>query len=197
MKINVSDEQLALLAQMGDRKAAELLMNKYKGLVSAKCKRFYIAGGTNDDILQEGMIGLYRAIMSFDYDKNDSFAAFAAICIRRKLISAMKSANRQKNAPLNTSISLEKPIGGGEDGCTLGDTLEQKGVDPEEIFLHREKQKSTCKRLAGALSPFEKRVLHEYLTCKSYEQIAQSMGITLKSVDNAVQRIRHKIKRIT
>ncbi len=196
MKINVSDEQLALLAQMGDRKAAELLMNKYKMLVSTKCKQFYITGGTNDDILQEGMIGLYRAIMSFKYEKNDSFAAFAAMCIRRKLISAMRSANKQKNAPLNTSISLEKPIQNDGDGYTLGDTLEQKGVDPEEIFLHRERQKNIYKRLSGTLSGFEKKVLHEYLAGKSYDEIAVSIGITAKSVDNAIQRIRHKLKRI-
>ena len=194
MKINVSDEQLALLAQTGDKKAVEILMHKYKSFVSLKCKKYYMIGATNDDIVQEGMIGLYRAIMGFKYDKNDSFKAFASICIKRRIISALKTANKQKNIPLNTSVSLEKPVEG--NNVTLGEMIEQKGLDPEEIFIHREKQKSVFGRLDGTLSCFEKKVLAEYVKNKSYDEIAKRLGISKKSVDNALQRIKHKTDRI-
>ena len=194
MKIVVSDEQLACLAQMGDQKAVELLLNKYKPLVRKTCQRYYIAGSTTEDVLQEGMIGLYRAIMSFKLEKNDSFHAFASMCIKRRLATTLTSANRKKNLPLNTCISLNKPIG--EEGYTLGDVIEDKGVDPEHLFLNEEKRFSARKRLAGMLSPFEKQILREYLKEKSYDEIADKLDVSTKSVDNAMQRIRSKLSRI-
>ncbi|MBR2860653.1 MAG: RNA polymerase sporulation sigma factor SigH [Clostridia bacterium] len=195
MKINVSDEKLAILAQMGDKRAAELLLDKYKPLVIAKSRRFYMAGASTEDVIQEGMIGLYRAIMSFSLEKNDSFGAFASMCIKRRIISALKSAVRKKNIPLNTYISLNKPVKD-DDDTTLGDVLENSDTNPEMLFISKEKRRSTQMRLEKSLSPLEKKILIEYLQEKSYDEIAQSFGITRKSVDNAMQRIRGKLARI-
>lgn len=194
MKINVSDEQLALLAQMGDRRASEILLNKYKHRVKKICLRFYIAGSTNDDIIQEGMIGLYRGIMNFRKEKNDSFSAFASMCIKRRVLSVMNSANRKKNIPLNTFVSLNKPVN--EDGRTLGDIIEDSTNDPEKVYISSEKIKSDNQHIIDALSKMEKSILVEYLQEQSYDEIAKKLGITRKSVDNAMQRIRAKMSRI-
>ncbi len=194
MKIDVSDEQLAILAQMGDNRASELLLNKFKYLVRKICKSYYVAGGTVDDTVQEGMIGLYRAIMSFDPEKNDCFQAFAAMCIRRRVMTAMDSANRQKYQPLNTSISLNKPVQ--EDGLTLGDVIEDESQNPEKIYISSEKKYNAKIRIKQMLSPLEKRILIQYLQEKSYDEIAKRLGISVKSVDNAMQRIKNKISRL-
>lgn len=194
MKIDVSDEQLAILAQMGDNRASELLLNKFKYLVRKICKSYFVAGGTVDDTVQEGMIGLYRAIMSFDPDKNDCFQAFASMCIRRRVMTAMDSANRQKYQPLNTSISLNKPVQ--EDGLTLGDVIEDESQNPEKIYISSEKKYNAKVRLNQMLSNLEKRILIQYLQEKSYEEIAEKLGISVKSVDNAIQRIKNKISRL-
>ena len=193
MKIDVSDEQLAILAQMGDNRASELLLNKFKYLVRKICKSYFVAGGTVDDTVQEGMIGLYRAIMGFDPEKNDCFQAFAAMCIRRRVMSAMDSANRQKYQPLNTSISLNKPV---QEGLTLGDVIEDESQNPEKIYISSEKKHIANLRLKQMLSPLEKRILIQYLQEKSYEEIAKKLGISVKSVDNAIQRIKNKISRM-
>lgn len=194
MKIDVSDEQLAVLAQMGDRRASELLLNKFKYLVRKICKRYYVAGGTEDDTVQEGMIGLYRAIMSFDPEKNDCFQAFASMCIRRRVMTAMDSANRQKYQPLNTSISLNKPVQ--EDGLTLGEVIEDDSQNPEKMYISSEKQYNAKVRIKQMLSPLEKRILIQYLQEKTYDEIAKKLGISVKSVDNAIQRIKNKISRL-
>lgn len=194
MKINVTDEQLAYLSQMGDKKASELLLNKYKFLVKSICNKFFIAGSTKDDIIQEGMIGLYRAIMNFKSEKNDSFSAFASMCIKRRVLSVMNSANRKKNIPLNTSVSLNKPVN--EEGRTLGETIEDFSTDPEKIFMVSEKIQNDSKNIADALSEKEKSILVEFLQNKSYDEIAQKLNISRKSVDNAMQRIRLKVSKL-
>ena len=194
MKINVTDEQLAYLSQMGDKKASELLLNKYKFLVKSICNKFFIAGSTKDDIIQEGMIGLYRAIMNFKSEKNDSFSAFASMCIKRRVLSVMNSANRKKNIPLNTSVSLNKPVN--EEGRTLGETIEDFSSDPEKIFMVSEKIQNDSKNIADALSEKEKSILVEFLQNKSYDEIAQKLNISRKSVDNAMQRIRLKVSKL-
>lgn len=194
MKIEVTDEQLALLARMGDKKAMDLLLNKYKPFVNGKVKRYFVQGATREDVLQEGMIGLFNAVMNYRPEKNDSFAAFASMCIRRRMINVLENANRQKNIPLNTSISLNDPVDC--DGRTLGDTLENKDDGPEEIFLKKERSKNTEKRLKGALSKFEFEVLDGFLKGKNYKEIAEILGSDKKSVDNALQRIRRKISRM-
>lgn len=194
MKINVSDERLALLAQMGDKRASEILLNKYKHRVKNICLRFYIAGSTNDDIIQEGMIGLYRAIMNYSAEKNDSFSAFASMCIKRRVLSVMNSANRKKNIPLNNFVSLNKPVN--KDGKTLGDIIEDSTNDPEKVYISSEKIKSDNQNIIDALSKMEKSILIEYLQQQSYDEIAKKLGITRKSVDNAMQRIRLKISKL-
>ena len=194
MKISVTDEQLALLSQMGDKRASELLLNKYKFLVKSICNKFFIAGSTKDDIIQEGMIGLYRAIMNFKSEKNDSFSAFASMCIKRRVLSVMNSANRKKNIPLNTSVSLNKPVN--EEGRTLGETIEDFSTDPEKIFMVSEKIQNDSKNIVQALSSMEKSILVEFLQNKSYDEIAQKLNISRKSVDNAMQRIRLKVSKL-
>lgn len=194
MKIDVSDEQLAVLARMGDKRASEFLLNKYKSLVRRICKHYYMAGATDEDLIQEGMIGLYKAIMNFKPEKNDCFQAFASMCIKRRVLSQLNSANRKNNLPLNTSISLNKPIK--EDGSTLEELLEDDKLDPESMFIISEKRQSTRKRISGMLSPLEKRILIEYLKDKSYEDIAKKLQTNTKSVDNAMQRIKNKISRL-
>ena len=194
MRINVSDERLALLAQMGDKRASEILLNKYKHRVKNICLRFYIAGSTNDDIIQEGMIGLYRAIMNYSAEKNDSFSAFASMCIKRRVLSVMNSANRKKNIPLNNFVSLNKPVN--KDGKTLGDIIEDSTNDPEKVYISSEKIKSDNQNIIDALSKMEKSILIEYLQQQSYDEIAKKLGITRKSVDNAMQRIRLKISKL-
>ncbi len=194
MKIDVSDEQLAVLARMGDKRASEFLLNKYKPLVRRICKHYYMAGATDEDLIQEGMIGLYKAIMNFKHEKNDCFQAFASMCIKRRVLSQLNSANRKNNLPLNTSISLNKPIK--EDGSTLEELLEDDKLDPESMFIISEKRQSTRKRISGMLSPLEKRILIEYLKDKSYEEIAKKLQTNTKSVDNAMQRIKNKISRL-
>ena len=194
MKINVTDEQLALLSQMGDKRASELLLNKYKYLVKHICNKFFIAGSTKDDIIQEGMIGLYRAIMNFKSEKNDSFSAFASMCIKRRVLSVMNSANRKKNMPLNSSVSLNIPVN--EEGKTLGETIEDFSADPEKIFMVSEKIQNDSKNIVEALSEKEKSILVEFLQNKSYDVIAKKLNISKKSVDNAMQRIRLKVSKL-
>jgi len=194
LKINVTDEQLALLSQMGDKRASELLLNKYKFLVKNICNKFFMIGSTKDDIIQEGMIGLYRAIMNFNSEKNDSFSAFASMCIKRRVLSAVKSANRKKNIPLNTSVSLNKPVN--EEGRTLGETIEDFSSDPEKIVIVSEKIRNDSKNIVDALSEKEKSILAEFLQNKSYDEIAQKLNISKKSVNNAMQRIRIKVSKL-
>ena len=193
--MNVSDEKLTVLAQAGDEEATEFLLNKYKSLVSARVKRYYLAGATREDLVQEGMIGLYRAIMSFSKQKNVSFASFASVCIKRRLLSAIRSANRQKHQPLNSYVSLSKPMEEDEEGRTLGETLENASGDPEEIFLNEERSATERKKIDDALSPFEKKVALLYLHDLSYAQIAEKLQTSEKSVDNAMQRIKQKLRR--
>lgn len=190
------DEKLVLRAQQGDEKALERLLEKYKSLVCAKCRSFYVAGASYEDLVQEGMIGLFRAVKDFDAAKNDTFSAFASLCIRRRLVSVLKAANRKKNIPLNTYISLSNPLKNDTEGRTLGEVIEDLNGDPEEIVLIEESEKSMWNRLKASLSDFEKQILAEYLQKHTYEEIAQALGITKKSVDNAIQRIKQKVFRI-
>ena len=192
---SICDEKLAILAQQGDQKAMEFLLEKYKNLVCAKSHSFYIAGDSYEDLVQEGMIGLFQAIRDFDAKKNVSFLAFASICIRRRLISALKSANTKKNIPLNTYISLSNPIKDDKEGRTLGEVIEVSSVDPEEIFIAEENEKNVWNKIDATLSLLERKVLLEYLQNQSYEEIAETLSIPKKSVDNAMQRIKQKLFR--
>ena len=193
----MSDEDIALLAQRGDVGASEYLLNKYKNFVRSKARSYFLVGADHEDIVQEGMIGLFKAFRDFRPDKLASFHAFAELCVTRQIITAIKTATRQKHIPLNSYVSLNKPIYEEESDRTLLDVItEGRTTDPEELLIGRESYVSIESRIDQALSPFERRVLAAYLDGKSYQEIAQMLGRHVKSIDNALQRVKHKLERL-
>ena len=191
-----SDELLVRMARDGDEKAEDFLLKKYKDFVRSKARAYFLVGGDSDDLIQEGMIGLYNAIGHYDESMASSFMTYAAICINNKLISAVSADGRQKNAPLNGYVSIYSSItdDAGEE-ASLSDVLpDTDNVNPENIILNEEQEKLARKRLLGKLSRLEKEILSYYLEGMSYSEIAAIIGKTEKSVDNAIQRIRSKMK---
>lgn len=191
----LSDEELVRRAQQyRDREATEYLLHKYRNLVRAKVKSYFLVGAERDDLLQIGMIGLWEAITDFKADRHTSFACFAKVCIQRQMISAIKAATRQKQAPLNSSVSLEAPPSGDSDDRALSEILTSKPeVDPENIVLGKEGERLLQETLRQELSPFEWKVLSEYRTGKSYKEMADELNCKIKSIDNALSRIRRKL----
>lgn len=193
----LADEQVAELSAEGDKNAAEYLLGKYKNLVRSRAKQYFIAGADRDDIVQEGMIGLFKAIRDFDPTKQASFRGFAEICIRRQIITAVKTAARQKHIPLNSYVSLSMPVYEDESERTLVDMLaERESVDPEEMFLRREKTEAMEAEISQKLSALEQTVLSLYLGGMNYQEIAVELGRTPKSIDNALQRIKRKLSEV-
>jgi RNA polymerase sporulation-specific sigma factor len=193
------DEELVRRAQeKDDNEATEYLLYKYRNLVRAKVKSYFLVGAERDDLVQIGMIGLWEAITDFKADRHTSFACFAKVCIQRQMISAIKMATRQKQSPLNTSIPLEAPTGGGDDeDRALINTLTSKPeVNPENIVLGREGERQLQETLQKELSPFEWQVLTEYRTGKSYKEMADDLNCKIKSIDNALSRIRRKLPQV-
>lgn len=191
-----SDELLVDMARHGDEKAEDFLLKKYKDFVRSKARAYFLVGGDSDDLIQEGMIGLYNAIGHYNESKASSFMTYAAICINNKLLSAVSADNRKKNEPLNGYVSLYSVItdDAGEE-ASLSDVLpDTDNVNPENIILNEEQEKLARKRLLGKLSRLEKEILSYYLEGMSYSEIAAIIGKTEKSVDNAIQRIRSKMK---
>jgi RNA polymerase sporulation-specific sigma factor len=190
------DEAIALKAKMGDIQAQEYLINKYKNFVKAKAKSYFLVGADKEDIYQEGMIGLYKAIRDFRPDKLSSFKAFAELCITRQIITAIKTATRQKHIPLNTYVSLNKPIYDEESDRTLLDILSAVKIsDPEELVISREEVTNMESEIEGALSELELEVLNSYLQGKSYQEIACDLDRHSKSIDNALQRVKRKLEK--
>ena len=190
---NLSDEELIEKIRLGDSEAQNFLLDKYKNLVNMKANRFFLIGGENDDVLQEGMIGLFKAIQSFDEEKNNSFKTFANLCIERQLISAIKTSNRQKHLPLNSSFSLNTSAFDENDDTSVLEVLDAKFVeDPLDTITKREYFEDIENKIDQALSSFEKQVLDRYIQGESYVDIAQKLDSPVKSVDNAIQRIRKK-----
>jgi len=191
----MSDEDLVRKAQAdGDHEACEYLLYKYRNLVRAKVKSYFLVGAERDDLLQIGMIGLWEAITDFKADRHTSFACFAKVCIQRQMISAIKAATRQKQAPLNSSISLEAPPSDDDDDRALSEMLTTKPEgSPENIVLGLEGERLLQQTLRDELSPFEWEVLTEYRTGKSYKEMACELGCKIKSIDNALSRIRRKL----
>ena len=190
---NLSDEELIEKIRLGDSEAQNFLLDKYKNLVNMKANRFFLIGGENDDVLQEGMIGLFKAIQSFDEEKNNSFKTFANLCIERQLISAIKTSNRQKHLPLNSSFSLNTSAFDENDDTSVLEVLDAKFVeDPLDTITKREYFEDIENKIDQALSSFEKQVLDRYVQGESYVDIAQEIGSPVKSIDNAIQRIRKK-----
>ncbi len=191
---NMADEEVVLLAQGGDGAALEHLLNKYKNFVRTKARSYFLIGADHEDIVQEGMIGLYKAIRDFKSEKLTSFRAFAELCVTRQIITAIKTATRQKHIPLNSYVSLNKPIYDEESDRTLLDVIsEDVPSDPEAMLIDREDLTFIEGRIGEMLSDLEKRVLALYMEGKSYVEISEAMGRHVKSVDNALQRIKRKL----
>lgn len=192
----MADEQIVDHARLGDRIAEEYLINKYKNFVRAKARSYFLIGADREDIIQEGMIGLYKAIRDFKSDKLASFRAFAELCITRQIITAIKTATRQKHIPLNSYVSLNKPIYDEESDRTLLDVLSgNKITDPEELVISREEFVDIESKMGEFLSELEREVLNAYLDGKSYQEIAQELDRHVKSIDNALQRVKRKLER--
>ncbi len=189
----MGDEEIITLIKSDNKEALDYLLNKYKELVYMKVSKYFIIGAEKDDIFQEGMIGLYKAIQSFKEDKHNQFKTFANMCIERQLITAIKTSNRQKHMPLNSYLSLNMSAYDDEDDKTLLDILNNKTVeDPLETITKKEYYKRVEDTIDKSLSDFEKQVLRKFLKGDSYVKIAEELSSPVKSVDNAIQRIRKK-----
>lgn len=193
--LELVDEDIVKHAQIGDSLASEFLLYKYRNLVKAKVKSYFLVGAEKEDLIQVGMIGLWQAIIDFRQDKAISFPAFAKLCIQRHIITAIKTANRQKQIPLNTSLSLEAPV---ESQVifewSLLDILSTTSVtDPEELVIRQEDAKLFHQILRRLLSDFEWKVLTGYRSGKSYRDISSELRCNTKSVDNAISRIKRKV----
>lgn len=189
----MSDEGLVDIAKSGDKNALEYLINKYKELVNMKVSKYFIIGAEKEDIVQEGLIGLYKAVKSYSPDKQNSFKTFANMCIERQLITAIKSSNRQKHMPLNSYLSLNESAYENDEETSLFDTFNSHQIeDPLDTITKQEYYKSVEIAIDKSLSDFEKQVLNRYMKGESYVQIAEKLATPVKSIDNAIQRIRKK-----
>jgi RNA polymerase sigma-H factor len=191
----VEDLRLVLRARNGDSAAMDALLRRYTGFVRLKASSYFIAGGESDDLIQEGLVGLYKAVRDFRTDKETSFRSFAELCITRQIITAIKTATRFKHAPLNTYVSFSHTPAGQEDGdCTLGDALPGPAVDdPAVCVISTEELQSLVFCLGTGLSPLESDALRLYLEGNSYEEMAESLGCDTKTIDNALQRVKRKV----
>ncbi|WP_343843867.1 RNA polymerase sporulation sigma factor SigH [Salinibacillus aidingensis] len=193
---HTSDEILVELVHSGNSQALEYLINKYRNFVRAKARTYFLIGADREDIVQEGMIGLYKAIRDYQEDKLSSFKAFAELCVTRQIITAIKTATRQKHIPLNSYVSLDKPIYDEESDRTLLDVLEgSKTMDPEQLILTRERYGDMEDKMSEILSDLEKEVLNLYLDGRSYQEISAELNRHVKSIDNALQRVKRKLER--
>ncbi|KQL47097.1 RNA polymerase sigma-H factor [Brevibacillus choshinensis] len=192
----MTDEEVVDLVRENDAEALEYLINKYKNFVRAKARSYFLIGADREDIVQEGMIGLYKSIRDFRGDKLTSFKAFAELCITRQIITAIKTATRQKHIPLNSYVSLDKPIYDEDSDRTLLDVISgTKVTDPEELFINREEFDDIEGKMSEILSDLERQVLMLYLDGRSYQQIAVELKRHVKSIDNALQRVKRKLER--
>lgn len=190
-----SDDELVEYVHEGNKEAQEILIKRYKNFVMAKSRSYFLVGADREDIIQEGMIGLYKAIRDYKIERLASFRSFAELCITRQIITAIKAATRQKHQPLNSYISLDKPIYNEESDRTLLDILKgSKLTNPERLFISKESYDLIERKIAEMLSDLEFDVLQEYLKGKSYEKIAETLDKHVKSVDNALQRVKRKIE---
>ena len=191
-----TDEQVVALAQGGDAAALEFLLGKHKNFVRSKARSYFLIGADHEDIVQEGMIGLFKAVRDYMPERLSSFRAFAELCITRQIITAIKTATRQKHGPLNSYVSLNKPIYDEESDRTLMDVIvEGRAQNPEELIIGREDMISIRDRVDKVLSGLEQDVLNSYLDGKSYQEIADKLGRHVKSIDNALQRVKRKLEK--
>ncbi len=194
---NMSDEEIVLDAKDNSNTIAlDYLINKYRNFVRAKARSYFLIGADREDIIQEGMIGLYKAIRDFRTDKLSSFRAFAELCVTRQIITAIKTATRQKHIPLNSYVSLNKPIYDEDSDRTLLDVLSGSKIsDPEDMVISREEFIDIEEKMGEILSDLEWKVLMAYLDGKSYQEIAVELERHVKSIDNALQRVKRKLER--
>lgn len=191
----LTDEQLVTEAQQGNSDALEIIMSRYKKLVYAKSKPYFLAGADDDDIIQEGLIGLYKAVKDFDEERFPIFRVFAGICITRHIITAVKAASRKKHQPLNSYVSLDKNTYDDDSDTKLMDVIAFGGIqDPEAILIDRENVDGMEYKINKVLSKLETEVLVYHLEGMSYSEIAGKIGRDIKAVDNAVQRIKKKLE---
>ena len=193
---DMTDEQLVEIAQAGDHTAEEVLINRYKEVVRSRAHLYFIVGADSEDVMQEGMIGIFKAVHSYKPDRDASFKTFAGLCINRQIITAIKAASRLKHGPLNDSVSLSRPA----DETGYGESIESALVtsseeNPEELMLIRDMIDSILIEAPKLLSKFELEVWNKYLGGSNYQKIAEDMGKTPKSIDNALQRIKGKINK--
>ena len=193
----LTDEELIVLFRDGDQEAMEKLLNKYKEMVLRKAKSMYILGGDSDDLIQEGMLGLFKAVRDYDCGRDASFRTFAQLCVTRQLYTAVKASSRKKHIPLNTAISLSRPVReDGEEDEEFLDCLEaDASSNPEVYLIGQEEMERLEEKIEKELSPFEKQVLELHLTGMGYVEIAHVLNRDEKSTDNALQRIRTKLKK--
>ncbi len=194
----LSDEELIKLYRQGSEEAIDIIFERYKYLVRKKARAMFIAGGDNDDLIQEGMIGLYKAVRDYNIDKQTSFATFAGVCINRHMMSAVTASNRKKNSPLNSYVSFDTPADVEGDGSVklVEVLMPDNEQNPEYLFIDRERTQLLQDKIASVLSAYEKKVLDMFLDGKDYIEIAQELNKTPKSVDNAIQRIRIKASKV-
>ncbi|MCB6994089.1 RNA polymerase sporulation sigma factor SigH [bacterium 210820-DFI.6.37] len=190
----LTDDQLVEAAQSGNLDAEEYLIRKYKDMVRTRSQLYFIMGADGEDVVQEGMIGLFKAIRSYNAKKDASFHTFAEVCVNRQILTAIKMASRMKHSPLNTSVSLNKPVSEEDAEATLEETLRSdSNSDPEAQLMVKDVVKSIISNEEKIFSPFEMRVWSEYLQGKDYRAIAEDLGKSTKAVDNAIQRTKKKI----
>lgn len=193
----MQDDELIRLCHLGDVQAQNVLMDRYKTLVKAKARSYFLIGADREDIIQEGMIGLYKAVRDYREERSASFHAFAELCINRQIISAIKAATRQKHIPLNTSLSLNKTTFDDASEQTYMDMLQESEIsNPETLFIGQEDKVFIETRIGQALSKFEYQVLALYLQGKTYFEISEIVGKPEKSIDNALQRVKKKVEKI-
>jgi len=187
----MTDEQLIELYRSGDNGAMDTLIERYRSLVRARARSYYLVGGQQEDLIQEGMIGLFKAIRDYNPDKSPVFGSFARMCISRQLATALKLSNRSKHKPLNCYISFEQTLG--DSGQPVQDKLTLPGGGPEEEIIGREAVAALTRHIGSVLSAMEKRVLLMYIQGLAYGEISKQTGYSKKSVDNALQRIKRKL----
>jgi RNA polymerase sporulation-specific sigma factor len=194
-RLEDDDDRLVAAVRAGDDDALTVLLTKYRGFARAKARSYFLVGADHEDIVQEGMIGLYKAVRDFNPDMSSSFRAFAELCVTRQIITAIKTATRQKHGPLNSYVSFSRPVAGDEDGdrC-LGDVLPIRAIcDPADLVISAERIRALQEHFDSVLSDLEAEVLRLYVDGKSYVEIAEVLDRHVKSIDNALQRIKRKL----
>lgn len=192
----LTDEEVLLLIRQGERGAQEHLIQKYERIVRYKARTYFLIGSDRDDVIQEGLIGLYKAICDYDASKLASFRAFADLCITRQIITSVKTATRLKHTPLNSYISIYKPVHDDEPERMLQDIISSQTADPQDTLIRKERLQNVYRRLNMVLTALEIQVLPLYLQGCSYVEIAENLGRHEKSIDNALQRVKRKIAKL-